>query len=174
MSQIYLCFLWHMHQPFYKDLVTGQYHLPLDPASCTQGLLRMVCARRNPENPSDVQPGAVMMVQVAEYDRRQCTGSFSRVRRQAGGGSSQMPSVIDLDDSLRASGTDDRPLHTPNSTKDHSTQKIPPIRNGRFRPRSFAIPNPFRRIAWFDEEFLENDPVVRIRKGRPLHLADQA
>src|SRR5579883_2940120 len=23
-----LCFLWHMHQPFYKDLWTGQYKLP--------------------------------------------------------------------------------------------------------------------------------------------------
>jgi alpha-amylase/alpha-mannosidase (GH57 family) len=28
MPQIYLCFLWHMHQPFYKDLVTGEYNLP--------------------------------------------------------------------------------------------------------------------------------------------------
>src|SRR5579862_8294496 len=23
-----LCFLWHMHQPFYKDLWTGEYKLP--------------------------------------------------------------------------------------------------------------------------------------------------
>src|ERR1700757_5250587 len=28
MSQIYLCFVWHMHQPFYKNLVTGEYRLP--------------------------------------------------------------------------------------------------------------------------------------------------
>src|SRR3974377_495516 len=28
MSQIYLCFLWHMHQPFYKDLSSGEYKLP--------------------------------------------------------------------------------------------------------------------------------------------------
>jgi alpha-amylase/alpha-mannosidase (GH57 family) len=28
MAQIYLCFLWHMHQPFYKDLITGEYRLP--------------------------------------------------------------------------------------------------------------------------------------------------
>src|SRR5579863_990136 len=28
MAQIYLCFLWHMHQPFYKDLITGEYKLP--------------------------------------------------------------------------------------------------------------------------------------------------
>src|SRR5260370_17929158 len=26
--QIHLVFLWHMHQPFYKDLISGQYHLP--------------------------------------------------------------------------------------------------------------------------------------------------
>src|SRR5215472_12967574 len=28
MPAIRLVFLWHMHQPFYKDLVTGQYRLP--------------------------------------------------------------------------------------------------------------------------------------------------
>src|SRR3979411_856573 len=28
MPQIQLCFLWHMHQPFYKDLISGEYHLP--------------------------------------------------------------------------------------------------------------------------------------------------
>src|ERR1700756_5060444 len=28
MPQIRLLFLWHMHQPFYKDLVSGEYRLP--------------------------------------------------------------------------------------------------------------------------------------------------
>ena len=28
MPRIYLCFLWHMHQPFYKDLLSGEYRLP--------------------------------------------------------------------------------------------------------------------------------------------------
>jgi alpha-amylase/alpha-mannosidase (GH57 family) len=28
MPQIRVVFLWHMHQPFYKDLVTGEYRLP--------------------------------------------------------------------------------------------------------------------------------------------------
>src|SRR5579864_6893535 len=28
MSKIRLVFLWHMHQPYYKDLVTGEYRLP--------------------------------------------------------------------------------------------------------------------------------------------------
>ena len=28
MSSIRLLFLWHMHQPYYKDLVTGEYRLP--------------------------------------------------------------------------------------------------------------------------------------------------
>src|ERR1700687_4813686 len=28
MPQIFVCFLWHMHQPFYKDLVSGEYKLP--------------------------------------------------------------------------------------------------------------------------------------------------
>ena len=28
MPRIHLCFLWHMHQPYYKDLATGEYRLP--------------------------------------------------------------------------------------------------------------------------------------------------
>src|SRR5918999_853034 len=28
MPHIYVCFLWHMHQPFYKDLVSREYKLP--------------------------------------------------------------------------------------------------------------------------------------------------
>jgi alpha-amylase/alpha-mannosidase (GH57 family) len=28
MEKIYLSFLWHMHQPFYKNLFTGDYLLP--------------------------------------------------------------------------------------------------------------------------------------------------
>lgn len=28
MPKIHLCFLWHMHQPYYKNLVTGEYRLP--------------------------------------------------------------------------------------------------------------------------------------------------
>ena len=28
MPNIYLCFVWHMHQPFYKDLMSGEYKLP--------------------------------------------------------------------------------------------------------------------------------------------------
>src|SRR5882672_3730632 len=28
MPRIHLCFLWHMHQPFYKDLISGEYRLP--------------------------------------------------------------------------------------------------------------------------------------------------
>ena len=28
MARIKVCFLWHMHQPFYRDLVSGEYRLP--------------------------------------------------------------------------------------------------------------------------------------------------
>ena len=28
MPRTYLVFVWHMHQPFYKDLSTGEYQLP--------------------------------------------------------------------------------------------------------------------------------------------------
>ena len=59
MPRIYLCFLWHMHQPFYKDLVSGEYKLALDPPACLKGLLRHGQDSGGiSESASDIQPGA--------------------------------------------------------------------------------------------------------------------
>ena len=60
MPHIYLCFLWHMHQPFYKDLVSGEYKLPWTRHARAEGLLRHGA---DPGGVSagapDLQPGAL-------------------------------------------------------------------------------------------------------------------
>ena len=60
MSSIRLVFLWHMHQPYYKDLVTGQYRLPwvrLHALKDYYGMVKLL--DEFPESSSDVQSGAL-------------------------------------------------------------------------------------------------------------------
>src|SRR3989475_10419479 len=68
MPQIYLCFLWHMHQPFYKDLVTGQYNLPwtrLHALKDYYGMVHMLEEFPKVHQTFNLVPS--MMVQVEEY-----------------------------------------------------------------------------------------------------------
>ena len=68
MPQIYLCFLWHMHQPFYKDLITGEYTLPwtrLHALKEYYGRGRIL--EEGPKIHQTFNLFPSMMVQVAEY-----------------------------------------------------------------------------------------------------------
>ncbi len=57
--KIYLCFLWHMHQPFYKDLVSGEYRLPWTRMHALKDYYGMVqILEEFPRDPADLQPGA--------------------------------------------------------------------------------------------------------------------
>src|SRR5580765_16216 len=77
MPQIHLCFLWHMHQPFYKDLVTGQYNLPwtrLHALKDYYGMVHMLQEFPNIHQTFNLVPS--MTVQVAEYAAGQARDPF--------------------------------------------------------------------------------------------------
>ena len=60
MPQIYLCFLWHMHQPFYKDLSRASTSCP--GRACTRSRTTTAwCSMLEefPKSAPDLQPGAV-------------------------------------------------------------------------------------------------------------------
>ena len=68
MPQIYLCFLWHMHQPFYKDLVSGEYKLPWTRMHALKdyyGMARILEEFPQVRQTFNLVPS--MMAQVAEY-----------------------------------------------------------------------------------------------------------
>src|SRR5579871_1064723 len=68
MPKIYVAFLWHMHQPFYKDLVTGEYKLPWTRMHALKDYYGMV--RILEEFPAIHQTFNLvpsMMVQIEEY-----------------------------------------------------------------------------------------------------------
>src|SRR6185436_11870147 len=68
MPRIYLCFLWHMHQPFYKDLISGEYKLPWTRMHALKDYFGMVnILKEFPAVRQTFNLVPSMMVQVAEY-----------------------------------------------------------------------------------------------------------
>src|ERR1035441_817365 len=68
MPQINLCFLWHMHQPFYKDLDSGEYKLPWTRMHALKdyyGMVHLLTEFPKVKQTFNLVPS--MMAQVEEY-----------------------------------------------------------------------------------------------------------
>ena len=77
MPRIYLCFLWHMHQPFYKDLVSGRYRMPwtrLHALKDYYGMVRILEEFPNVRQTFNLVPS--LAVQIAEYASGQASDPF--------------------------------------------------------------------------------------------------
>ena len=77
MPHIYLCFLWHMHQPFYKDLVSGEYRLPWTRMHALKDYYGMVkILEEFPQVHQTFNLVPSMIVQVEEYARGEANDPF--------------------------------------------------------------------------------------------------
>src|SRR6476659_11393686 len=86
MPQIYLCFLWHMHQPFYKDLVSGEYKLPwtrLHALKDYYGMVRILEEFPNVRQTFNLVPSLIHQIQ--EYERGTAQDPFFNVASRPAG-----------------------------------------------------------------------------------------
>ena len=77
MSRIYLCFLWHMHQPFYKDLISGEYRLPwtrMHGLKDYYGMAKILDEFPQIHQTFNLVPS--MVVQIEEYARGEAKDPF--------------------------------------------------------------------------------------------------
>src|SRR5215472_14515991 len=177
MSQIYLCFLWHMHQPFYKDLVSGEYKLPWTRMHALKdyyGMVRILEEFPRIHQTFNLVPS--MMVQVAEYASGQAIDLFLQLALKPA-------ETLTADERaflLRHSFYSD-PQHMiyryPRYGELFNTyhaQKGAP-RAGLFGAQELRDLQMWSQLAWFDEEFQANDEEVAdwIRRGRNFTLSDQ-
>ena len=85
MPKIYLCFLWHMHQPFYKDLVSGEYRLPWTRMHALKDYYGMVRILEDfPQIRQTFNLVPSMIVQVEEYARGEARDPFLDCALKAG------------------------------------------------------------------------------------------
>jgi len=180
MPNIYVCFVWHMHQPFYKDLVSGEYHLPwtrLHALKDYYGMVRILDEFPQIHQTFNLVPS--MMVQIAEYAEGRAADPFLRMalkpaeelteeeqafilryffQAHPGRMIRRYPRYGEIYDGWLAAGKNPRRARNFFST--------PTLRDLQV----------LSQLAWFDEEFLDHDPEVRelVDKGRGYSLADQA
>ncbi len=80
-----VAFLWHMHQPYYEDLVTREHILPWVRLHALKDYYGMVALLEEfPDGPRHVQPGAVAAGAARGVRRRPGARSVSRAGPEAG------------------------------------------------------------------------------------------
>jgi alpha-amylase/alpha-mannosidase (GH57 family) len=168
-----------MHQPFYKDLVTGQYNLPWTRLHALKDYYGMVhILEEFPKVHQTFNLVPSMIVQVAEYAAGQARDPLLECAAKPADTLTDAERDLILDHFFHAN-----PEHmiyrfprygelyeARRAQKDLAFAKL------AFAAQEFRDLQVLSQLAWFDEEFLESDPAVRelIRKGRGFDLADQA
>ena len=177
MAQIYLCFLWHMHQPFYKDLVSGEYKLPWTRMHALKDYYGMVHVLEEfPQVRQTFNLVPSMMAQVAEYASGEAIDPFLQLA---------LKPAEELTDDERVFLL----RHSFYSDPQRMIYRYP--RYGElfdawrrqqgsgthvvFGPQDFRDLQMWSQLAWFDEEYQELDREVRewIKRGRGFTPADQ-
>ena len=181
MPKIYLCFLWHMHQPFYKDLVSGEYRLPWTRMHALKDYYGMAkILEEFPEIRQTFNLVPSMMVQVEEYARGEAKDPFLEIALKPAEKLTAEEHAFILRNFFMANPS--RMIYRyPRYGELYTAwqaQKALPDRDGRgiFGPQEFRDLQVLSQLAWFDEEFHDKDWEVQalVSKGRNYSLEDQA
>ncbi len=178
MPAIRLLFLWHMHQPFYKDLVTGEYRLPwvrLHALKDYYGMVKLLDEFPSVHQTFNLVPS--LMVQIQDYVDGNARDPFSEIATK--------PAA-----ELNASARQFALQYLFQAQVDRMIGRYPRYRElwERFHGSGNDLAKVAQllteheltdlqvlsQLAWFDEYFLE-DPEIRelVKKGRNYTLEDQ-
>ena len=180
MPRIYLCFVWHMHQPFYKDLLSGEYRLPwtrLHALKDYYGMPRLL--EEFPEIKQTFNLVPSLMVQVKEYASGTAVDPFLKCALAPAEGLTEAQQDFILRYFFQANVA--RVIHRyPRYGELYDAwlaADLNPKRARRFFDvQAFRDLQVLSQVAWFDEEFLANDADVRalVAKGRNYTTDEQA
>jgi alpha-amylase/alpha-mannosidase (GH57 family) len=179
MANIYICFVWHMHQPFYKDLVSGEYHLPWTRMHALKDYYGMVqILDEFPEVHQTFNLVPSMVLQIAEYAESKAVDPFLRIALKPAEELSEEEQAFILRYFFQAD-----PAHIIRRYPRYSELYdgwLAADRNPRRARQFFSAPTlrdlqVLSQLAWFDEVFQAGDPEVRalIEKERGYTLDDQ-
>jgi len=179
MSVLRVIILWHQHQPYYKDLVTGEYRLPwvrLHALKDYYGMVKLLDEFPNVHQTFNLVPSLITQIQdyvagtahdpflkVAALPAKDLTSSDRRFALQYLFQANPVhmigryPRYHELWERFRAAGD--------------SAERAEKY----FQAQDFTDLQVLSQIAWFDEFFLdEPDIAALIKKARGFSLEDQA
>ncbi|MBV9669972.1 MAG: hypothetical protein JOZ43_03360 [Acidobacteriales bacterium] len=179
MPKIRLCFLWHMHQPYYKDLRTGKYRLPwvrLHALKDYYGMVKLLDEFPGVHQTFNLVPS--LLKQISDYvDGTASDALYDIVAKPAG----------DLEHEERLLAL--QYLFQANET--HMIARYPRFlellqaKRGahddlarvavRWSDQDFRDLQVLSQLAWFDEFWIDGDPEVAalVAKGKAFDHGDQ-
>ena len=171
MARTYICFVWHQHQPFYKDLISGEYHLPWTRLHGLKDYYGMVKVLEEfPEIHQTFNLVPSMLVQIQDYVTGKAADPFLRA-------------ALKPAETLTA---DERAFILRYFFQAHAGNMIRRYpRYGEIydaHMKGVALDTQALRdlqvlsqMAWFDEDCLAHDPevVAMVKKGAGYTLEDQ-
>ena len=180
MPRILLCFVWHMHQPFYKDLLSGEYRLPWTRLHALKDYYGMVHVLKDfPDVHQTFNLVPSMMVQVAEYASGKAIDPFLKCALEPAENLTREQQDFILQYFFQANV--ERIIHRyPRYAELHNAwmaaDRIPDRARRFFDQQAFRDLQVLSQLAWFDEECFETDPEVQAlaARGRDYSPADQA
>jgi alpha-amylase/alpha-mannosidase (GH57 family) len=178
MAVLRVIILWHQHQPFYKDLVSGEYRLPwvrLHALKDYYGMVKLLDEFPRVHQTFNLVPSLISQIQdyvsgaaqdpflhVAAKPAKDLTPEERRFALQYLFQANPVhmigryPRYRELWERFRGSGNSPEPAEK------------------YFQPQDFTDLQVLSQIAWFDEFFLQDPEVAAlIQKGRNYSLDDQ-
>jgi alpha-amylase/alpha-mannosidase (GH57 family) len=179
MPHIYLCFVWHMHQPFYRDLVSGEYKLPWTRMHALKDYYGMVKVLEDfPSVHQTFNLVPSMMVQIEEYAEGKAQDPFLKAALKPAEELTERERNFILQYFFQANPAKmiyRYPRYGELYDAWMASGKTLARAERFFGAREMRDLQILSQLAWFDEEFLEKDPEIRglVHKQRDFSLDDQ-
>src|SRR4051812_4987225 len=178
MPTLRVVLLWHQHQPYYKDLVTGEYRLPwvrLHALKDYYGMVKLLDEFPNVHQTFNLVPS--LMVQIQDYVSGAARDPFLDVAAMPAHDLSEAERRFALDYLFQANLNNligRYPRYRELREILHGTSGDSSRAVRVFSDQDFTDLQVLSQIAWFDELFLaEPDVAALVEKGRNFSLDDQ-
>src|SRR5947209_2352894 len=178
MPSIRLLFLWHMHQPFYKDLVSGQYRLPwvrLHGLKDYYGMVKLLDEFPQVHQTFNLVPS--LITQIEDYVRGEAMDPFLSVAQKPAPELTPDDRRFALQYLFQANTTNivgRYPRYKELHQHFNAFNFEPKSAEKSFTTQDFADLQVLSQLAWFDEFFLQEKEVKRlVAKQRNYSPDDQ-
>jgi alpha-amylase/alpha-mannosidase (GH57 family) len=178
MPTLRVLFLWHQHQPYYKDLVTGRYRLPwvrLHALKDYYGMVKLLDEFPTVHQTVNLVPSLIS--QIEDYVSGNARDPFFDIAAHPAAEMSAEERAFALKYLFQANEQHvigRYPRYAELFRSMQSNQHDPEALQRAFAPQDITDLQVLSQIAWFDEFFLEErDIAALITKGRGYSLDDQ-
>jgi alpha-amylase/alpha-mannosidase (GH57 family) len=180
MPSIRLLFLWHMHQPFYKDLVSGEYRLPwvrLHALKDYYGMVKLLDEFPDVHQTFNLVPS--LITQIQDYVAGTARDPFLEVAAKPAADLSADERRFALQYFFQANFShiiSRYPRYLELYEKLRSYHHKPVLAERHFTTQEIADLQVLSQLAWFDEFFLDapdSSLAPLLAKGRDFTVSDQ-